>query len=404
MKSKIVGVLAPLLFSTVAHADILRLNNGDNISGDIVSFKDGLCVFSTHYGSSLRINADEIKSIDSNQKYSITFLNGDKITGNLKSNADGSASIARDNFDYKIDFNEVDNFDLVRENKSSLAVIDKKQQEYSSPVNYLSDYMVLLNPGETDVDFGFKYRTYKSSASLPAQGPYQVSSYSIRKLYFYVSPKFGLTDNLSAWVNLPWTYTRIDDVSSNTWTRHAAQGHIGDISAGIQYSLLKESVEHPSLTGSLAVNAPTGRKKFVSGFDSWKQPLNNSEGYWSITPSLSFVRITDPVTFFGGISYEKTFESSKGEEKIKAGDTASFYLGTGYSLNNVSSLGSRFTYSWTDNMKYEGEVMKGTNSESEMLSFYFAYLLSNQLTVTPEVSFPLDATGSTVGVSMTRNF
>lgn len=404
MKSRIVGVLASLFFSTVAHADILRLTNGDNISGDIVSFKDGLCVFSTRYGSSLRVNAEEIKSIDSDQKYSVTFNNGDKITGNLKPESDGGASILRENLSYKINFSEVKDFDVVRENKSTLAVIDKKQQDYTAPVSYLSDYMVLLNPGETNVDFGFKYRTYKSSSSLPSEGAYQVSSYSIKKLYFYVSPKFGLTENISTWLNVPWTYTRIDDVSSNAWTRHANQGHIGDISAGIQYSLMKESVEHPSLTGSLAVNAPTGRKKLVSGLDTWKQPLNNSEGYWSITPSLSFVRITDPVTFFGGISYEKTFESNKGEERIKAGDTASLYLGTGYALNNVSSLGSRFMYSWTDNMKYEGTVMKGTNSETEMLSFYFSYLLSQQLTVTPEVSFPLDSTGSTVGVSMTRNF
>jgi len=404
MMSRVAGVVAPFIFVTIAHADILRLNNGDNITGDIVSFKDGVCVFSTPYGSSLRISANQIKTIDTDKQYAVTFKNGDRITGFLKSDSNHSASIVRKDNVYPISFPDVTHFDVVRKDNSRIANIEKKQEEYSAPISYLSDYTVLLNHGETDVDFGFKYRTWKSTSSLPQQGPYQVSSYSIKKLYFYVSPKFGIIDRLSVWLNVPWTYTKIEDVSSNAWTRDASQGHIGDISAGIQYLLLKENNDHPSVTGSLAVNTPTGRKKYVSDLDAWKQPLNNSEGYWSLTPSLTFVRITDPVTFFGGISYEKTFETSKGGERIKAGDTASAFLGTGFALNNVSSLGSRFTYSWSDNMKYEGRTMKGTSQESESLAFYFSYLLSPRFSITPEVSFPLETTGSTFGVSMTRNF
>lgn len=400
---RIFGAAALFFIGQIASADTIELKNGDNISGHVISFKNGVCVFGTIYDASIRIAAKDIVFINTDNEFTVALNNGDRVTGYLKKSGNKQI-ITRHNVSYDFNFEDVKDFDVTREKVNTLSTVEKKQEEYSAPISYLSDYTVLLNPGETDVDFGFKYRTYKSTSSLPLQGPYQVSSYSVKKLYFYVSPRFGVTDNLSVWFNLPYTYTRIDDVSSNAWSRSAENGHVGDISTGIQYRIIKESIDYPAITGSLSIGVPTGRKEFVEKLDSWKQPLNNSEGYWSITPAVSFVRIVDPVTFFGGISYEKTFETNKGREKIKVGDTVSLYIGTGYSLNNISSFGSKFTYSWTDKMKYYGTTMKGTDSETELLSFYFSYLLSRSLSIMPEVTFPLDSMGTTVGVTMTKNF
>lgn len=100
----------------------------------------------------------------------------------------------------------------------------------------------------------------------------------------------------------------------------------------------------------------------------------------------------------------KHLKQKNRNEKIKYGDTVSLFLGTGYSLNNVSSFGSRFNYSWTDNIKYYGTKIKGTNFESESLSLYYSYLLSTKWTITPELSYPLNSVGSTFGVGITRNF
>lgn len=399
-----ISALALLLSALAAHADVLKLENGDIITGDIVSFKDELCVFSTKYGSSLRVTSSEIKGIQLNGNFVITLVNGDRFSGAIESADDGKAKVTRDGLSTTFFINEIKDLSVVRSNESSLSGVEKKKESYSPPLNYLSDYTVLLSPGEIDLDFGFKYRTYKTTSALPLEGPYQVSSYSVKKLYLYLNPRIGVTKNLSFSVNLPWTYTRIDDVSSNAYTRDASQGHVGDISGTIQYKLLNETVSHPSLTGTLTVNTPTGRKKYVSDLDSWKQALDNSNGYWSVTPALNFVRVTDPVTIYGGISYEKTFETNKAGERIKYGDVASFTIGTGYALNDVTSFGTQFQYSYSDNMRYEGTEMKGTSSESEALQFYFSYLLSQTLTITPDVIFPLDSSGATFGVGFTRNF
>lgn len=388
-------------FVTVAHADTLIMKNGDNISGTIVSFRDHICIFSTNYNSTIKAKSSDIKYINTNKIYTVTFVNGDKITGNIKKGDKNTPVLIKEGLVYSFNFDQVKDVDVyIKEQKKQII----RKEKYNPPINYLSNYTVLLNPGEVDLDFGFKYRTYKSTSPLPLQGPYQVSSYSVKKTYFYLSPRFGITPDMSIWFNIPWTYTRIDDISSNSWTRHTSQGHIGDISLGLQYRILKESENHPSATFSFSLNAPSGRKKYVSDINVWKEPLNNSDGFWSITPSLSFVRITDPVTFFGGISYEKTFKTKRGNENIKYGDTASIFIGTGYSLNNISSFGSRFNYSWTDNLKYYGTKIKGTNFESEILSLYYSYLLSEKWTITPELSYPLNANGSTIGVGVTRSF
>jgi len=404
MKIRALSALSILILSLAAHADVLKLVNGDIITGNIVSFKDGLCVFSTKYGSSLRVTSAEIKEIQSSNQYVITLRNGDRISGVIHNSDEGKASITRPGSSTTFSLSEIKDFSERRQDSSMLAETEKKKENYSSPVNYLSDYTVLLSPGEVDLDFGFKYRSYKTTNALPLEGRYQVSSYSIKKLYLYLNPRFGITKDLSFSLNLPWTYTRIDDVSSNAYTRDASQGHIGDISATIQYKTIDETISHPSLTSSVTISTSTGRKKSVSELNSWKQALNNSEGYWSVTPALNFVRVTDPVTIFGGISYEKIFETNKGGERIKYGDILSFTLGTGYALNDVTSFGTQFQYSYSDNLRYDGTEIKGTSSEGESLQFYFSYLLSHTLTITPEVSFPLDSSGATFGVGFTRNF
>ena len=159
MKFRTISAFALLCMSSLSYADVLKLENGDIITGNIVSFKDGLCVFSTPYGSSLRVAASDIKELLTETQYAVTLNNGDRVTGQLKTSASGQAKVIRDGAVSSFSFSEIKDFSIVREDNSALANVEKKKESYSSPLNYLSDYTVLLNPGEVDLHFGYKYRT-----------------------------------------------------------------------------------------------------------------------------------------------------------------------------------------------------------------------------------------------------
>jgi len=90
----------PFYFSkaSIALADSIRLKNGDTLSGTIISFNSGLCIFDTIYGSAVRIPIQNIQSINTDDHYDIQFTNGEQATGQLKSGPDNQTLLESPTF------------------------------------------------------------------------------------------------------------------------------------------------------------------------------------------------------------------------------------------------------------------------------------------------------------------
>lgn len=59
--------------------------------------------------------------------------------------------------------------------------------------------------------------------------------------------------------------------------------------------------------------------KYNAPWDTWQAPLNKGSGHWSISPGLSFVRITDPAILFGGTSDQHAFRRTIDGYAVKPG-------------------------------------------------------------------------------------
>lgn len=81
-------VLGTMLIGDTAHADVVRLNNGDVISERLVSYHNGICVFDTQYGATVRLDTKNITALTTDEAYNIAFVGDERATGRLTSGRD----------------------------------------------------------------------------------------------------------------------------------------------------------------------------------------------------------------------------------------------------------------------------------------------------------------------------
>ena len=406
--------------STRVEADSVRLKNGDAMTGLLVSFSDGVCVFNSTYGATLYFKVDDVKSFTTDRSFEVMFTNGDVVKGKFFSDNGTDTSIVSEHFG-KVSVS-ISNISSA----TAIVVADKTQQgenkksntseqekiEYGQkvdkepPLDFLSGTTVLLKPGVFDFDMSFNYKQSKMSYKLPYSGYFERSTYSARQLELALAVRAGLWEGAEGNIRVPFTYSQVTDISTSEWVRSQDKYSVGDISFGLQQTLLKESASIPAITASFTVMAPTGSKSYPETLNSWLEPLDNGRGFWTISPGLSFVKTVDPAIIFGGVNYQYSFENTIDGYRVQPGSGVTGYLGVGFALNDKLSLGARVSQSYFADMKYDGKIIQGTFTEPLDLAFTASYRIFDNWVVSPEVRFGLndDAGASNVGIRFTRRF
>jgi|GEM_PF-943911 len=404
-----------------AIADTLHLHNGDVISGNIVTYQDGFCVFSTKYGGAITVITSDIKKIVTDNAYVISLNTGENIQGIFVSGDTNINTVASDSFgNIPVSNDKImslikihppkESQSSAKAAKSSVEVAEtefgSEDTEKTPPLDFLSGTTVLLQPGKVELDLDFSYKQSRTVYPLTQAGYFQKSSYSARQLEAAASLRAGLWEGSEAWVRVPVIYGKVHDVSSNDWVRSKERVEAGDISFGLQQMLLRENESHPAVSVSLGVSAPTGQKRYRELASTWKDTLDNGSGHWSVTPGISFVRTIDPAILFGGVSYQYFFEEKIDGYRVKPGWSAVGYLGLGFALNEKLSLGTRLSHGYSSEFKADGTTIQGSDFEATDLSFTASYRAWEKLVVSPYVTFGLnrDAGASTFGIRFTRSF
>lgn len=191
----------------------------------------------------------------------------------------------------------------------------------------------------------------------------------------------GLQRHLEAYLSLPLTYSHVQDISGNEFVRKADAWRLADIALGVQYQIVEEDADTPAIALSLDINIPTGQKRYNDVFNSWKDPLNNGSGHWSLTPGIAFVRSTDPAILFGGVGYQYSFARTLDGYHIKPGWVLKGYAGVGFALNERLSLGGRLSYAYSANLRADHQTIHGSDADPLELSFSAAYRLSEDWVV-----------------------
>jgi hypothetical protein len=173
--------------------------------------------------------------------------------------------------------------------------------------------------------------------------------------------RYGLTNRLEVDVSVPFvsqddrrTASDISSTDSTSAIRDLSANGLGDISAGLHYQLTNGGA-WPYVVGNLRVKAPTGEGPFEVGFDENGNALGaaTGSGYWSVEPSLTFIKRVDPVVLFGNLGYQINLETDVDEvirdtlyKTYDAGDGLRTSFGLGIAMNEAVNLNFGYDQSY----------------------------------------------------------
>jgi hypothetical protein len=282
---------------------------------------------------------------------------------------------------------------------------------------------LLVPPGTLEIDnttsyFSSSYDrlTVNGFALLPILVVGDITSDRVRKdvLMPAFTTRLGLPWRMQADVSVPYGYELIRTVDSNNKETSQSTFGLGDVSVGASRQLTFERRKVPDLVANLRFKTVTG----VDAFNLQSSQTALGTGFYSVSGNLTAAKSSDPVVFFGNLSYTNNLAgrhtlpdpNNPGSTMIghfRPGGQIGFQLGSIIAMNPETSftLGwdQRFTFSTSLNGQtipasylVEGTLRLGTTyvyAPGKMVDLGFGVGLTPD---TPNlqfsVGFPLRAT------------
>ena len=201
-----------------------------------------------------------------------------------------------------------------------------------------------------------------------------------------LTTRYGVANGLEAELTVPYmwrsdsTRTRrfLDSASEESTTSGSGSG-LGDVEVGLRYQFNNARNGWPFVVGNLRVKSTTGSDPFelatkasLSGDLQLSSDLPTGSGFWSVSPSLTFIYPSDPVVFFGNVGYLWTVEDDKGTftevvngqevtrgfGMVDPGDAIRLNFGMGLGLNDRASMSFSYSLDSFSETSIENSVTK----------------------------------------------
>jgi hypothetical protein len=231
-----------------------------------------------------------------------------------------------------------------------------------------------------------------------------------------VSLRYGLTTRMAVDVRVPFLYRhdRVDILrrqeNSVTRTSNLQEKDLGDVEFGLRYQLNRPTNQQaPIFVAGVSVKSTTGKGPFDVPYDSDSVALGlaTGSGFWSVSPSVSFLLPSDPVVIYGGVGYlvniarnvDKTIGGTP-IGRVNPGDAISANLGFGFALNPrfSFSLGYRHAYIFPTTSEIGGTIQRSTKLQVGSLLLGMAYRLNQRTSL--NFGFEFGVTEDAPDVSM----
>lgn len=215
---------------------------------------------------------------------------------------------------------------------------------------------LLLPPGTLEVDHTVSYFAASSDsvsvngfALLPILVVGDITSQRVRRdiLLPNFTMRLGLPRRFQAEVNIPYGYELDRTVAAdNTQTTNSGFG-MGDLEVAVSKQMASEHGKVPDLLANVRFKTRTGKDGFTVG--SSETALGS--GFYGLQGNLTAAKSSDPVVFFGNLSYTANFPaahliSANDPTNPSAmvlghyhpGDAVGFQLGSVIALNPETSM------------------------------------------------------------------
>ncbi len=205
-----------------------------------------------------------------------------------------------------------------------------------------------------------------------------------------VALRYGITNRLEMELRIPYVYGHTDTISREIFTGSAtdkvftSSGHgIGDVEATARYQINDGGADKPYYIGWLRFKSRTGRDPFEVTTDCVTRCVQNAtgtglplqlptgSGFYSLQPGVTWLYPSDPVVFFGNVSYLHNFPRHDvsrtvllgGKEPlgtVQVGDIVDASLGMGLALNEKASISIGYDQSFVGITKQNGKTVAGS--------------------------------------------
>lgn len=201
--------------------------------------------------------------------------------------------------------------------------------------------------------------------------------------------RYGVSRRMEVEAKLPYVYIHSDTVSREIFTGSAqdrvfnARGSgMGDVEVTGRYQLNRGGADKPFYIAWLRYKSRTGRDLFdvttdcvtrcVANTTGTGLPLDlpTGSGFNALQPGVTWLYPSDPVVFFGSLSYLHNFKRSNVSRRvlggqteflgdIKAGDILGFNLGMGLALNEKAAISIGYDQSIVGKTEQDGREVAG---------------------------------------------
>jgi hypothetical protein len=170
---------------------------------------------------------------------------------------------------------------------------------------------------------------------------------------------------------IPYRYESNRVVTADFAERTEQNHGLGDIEYAFSHQLTREKGWIPDLVGNLRWKTTTG--------ESSSDDLSPGSGFHSVQGLLSTVKASDPVVFFGGVSYTANIADDIGGLSIDPGDSWGGNLGAALALNPETSINFQWDQKFTSHSTVNGENIPGSELTVGVFRVGFTYALARNV-------------------------
>jgi len=218
-----------------------------------------------------------------------------------------------------------------------------------------------LNKGFLRVGLNGSFQSFDRYFDLDGSRGYLLNSNTWRKSWtYYLSVEYGLTDRIQLALSQPYlngkTYISYNMIvgglskADTTISGRSKEQGFGDLSVSISYQILKEGDIWPSVTGSVSVTFPTGRKEMKDVVSSLEYNGPTGSGFYSLMYNLLVRKVFYPFSATISADYLQTFKGKKdlmyglGEVEFNMADNFALTGGFYAHLNDWIVIGSQVSF------------------------------------------------------------
>lgn len=242
--------------------------------------------------------------------------------------------------------------------------------------------------------------------------------------------RYGITNRLEAEIRVPYVDGHTDTTSREIFTGSATDRvfttngkGIGDVEATLRYQFNNGGADRPYYVGWLRFKSRTGRDPFEVTTDCVQRCVENTtgtglplemptgSGFYSLQPGLTWLYPSDPVVFFGNVSYlhnlprdDVSLTLVGGAKqllgRVQVGDIYDASIGMGLALNDKAAISIGYDQSLIGSTKANGQTLPGsTRTVLGSLLIGGSYKINDQRTL--NVALGVGVTRDTPDVTLT---